>query len=524
MPLDFSNAKILTYSQRNEFWGEAFRYASKKELSIQGCIYALSNSEGVAPVWSGVEGWIQNANDYDMIILNGVNFGSGRLNSINFKEGNDVRLKEYDANLTVYNTGNLFNLTGEFYSGLNFNDPNNPIWLTDNFSENFEYNIKEDGSFAAKQTVNVKFISGKMVNLNVRSAIEMAQGLSSGLFQHPFFNLSGRKTYTENYNLLTNECSFTKNIELDYPSGNYSVRFSHECNTDQNGITTVTENGRIKGLVPDYFAHAELGYDAQSALAYGRCQEVNHHYVSGTHPLTTGHVTSSKKINTIIGEIEYSLLFTNDPKFNVNYTWDYTAQLDREPNSCFYKVSEQGHIQGRDNSCSNTEKDQNALDAYDTISVGIFDRLTDYYESGTDLHNPLKFIASTKRHNPYQGTVDYTSTYSDNLYYGVSPGIKKVDYECEDTQPIRKYNKFGVINAKELVQDTNIYSPGNYNCTIRIFGERGTSLGTLLNAVGTYITGNRPTGIYYLDKSSINYNPNESVVNFNATWQYFLRN
>src|SRR4051812_23654173 len=115
MAIDFSNAKLLSYNRRNDFFGEAFRYASKADLSIEGSIYALDNEEGVTPVWTGMSGFIASANDYDAIMLNGTNFGSGRVNSLIFKEGNDVRIKDYTANLTVYDTGNLFNLTGTYY-------------------------------------------------------------------------------------------------------------------------------------------------------------------------------------------------------------------------------------------------------------------------------------------------------------------------------------------------------------------------------------------------------------------------
>jgi hypothetical protein len=536
MAIDFSNAKLLTYDRRNEFFGEAFRYASKADLTIEGCIYALDNLEGVAPVWSGLSGFISSANDYDAIILNGTNFGSGRVNSLNFKESVDVRLKEYTANLTVYQTGNLYNLSGLYYSGLNFfNDSNNPIHLTDTFNENFEFNIKDDGSYAYKQTVNLRFISGKMAG-NSRSAIDMAKSFASGLLssQVPlgfidsvhsgWYTQSGRRTYTENYNLITNECSFTENFELDYPSGNYSIKYSHEINTDQDGVTNVTENGRIKGLYAPYAANAESGYVVEAGQAFDRCSGVMDFYVPSGYALAAAHVTSQKKINTILGEIEYGVTFTNDPRFNVDYIWEYTEQLDREQNSCFYRVTENGHIKGRDNNCTYSQKNENAINAYNIIVTGIAERLSGYYQSGTNLSNPLKLISSNKRHNPYTADIDYSATYADNLYYGISSGIKKIDYEIEDNQPIIKVNKFGIINAKEIVQSALIYTPGSYTCNIKVQGERGVSNTVLESGALAIVTGNVPTGIHYLDKASSSYAPNQSLYNLNVSWQYFKRN
>lgn len=539
MAIDFSNAKILSYTHHNDFAGDIFRYASKKELTIEGSIYALTNQVGVHPIWSGITGFVKSANDYDNVILNGTSFGSGRINSINFKEGNDVRQKDYTVNLTIFETGNLFNLTGEYYSGLNFNSINAPVRLVENFSENFDFQIKDDGTYQYKQAVNVKFVSGKLAP-NTKSAIQMAQTFASGLlFSSPAFGFiddthagwytqSGRRTYTENYNLITNECSFSENFAFDTPgayANYYSIKYDHQIQTDENGVTNVTENGRIRGLRPDYFLSAESGYDLESSHFYTRSSGVMDYYVPSGYPPAQAHVTLHKKINQFLGEIEYGITYTNDPRFNINYIWEYTENIQRQPNSCFYRITEDGQIKGRDNNCTYTQKNQNALNAYNVIKTGILQRVSGYYTSGTALHNPLKLVASNKRHNPFLGQIDYSASYVDNLYYGVHPNIKKVDYEIEDNQPVIKANRFGIINAKELLQRTSIYTEGNFTCHIQIQGERGASLNTCLSAATGILTGNNlPTGLNYLDRCNYNFSPNRSALDFNATWIYFQRN
>jgi hypothetical protein len=93
--IDFSNCSVFSYSHTSEFLGDIIHYRTTKNLSIKGSVYALTNTEGVAPIWSGISGLVSSAIDYDSILLNGVDFGSGRINSISFTEGNDVRKKDY---------------------------------------------------------------------------------------------------------------------------------------------------------------------------------------------------------------------------------------------------------------------------------------------------------------------------------------------------------------------------------------------------------------------------------------------
>ena len=56
--LDFLNATLLSYSHNSDFFGDNFRYKTTKELSIEGYILDLSNTDGVSGIWSGISGFI----------------------------------------------------------------------------------------------------------------------------------------------------------------------------------------------------------------------------------------------------------------------------------------------------------------------------------------------------------------------------------------------------------------------------------------------------------------------------------
>jgi hypothetical protein len=122
MSLVFPNVSLLGLSQESRFFDAGFHYSTTKNINIQGLVIDLTNSFGISGIWTGQEGItkvIQSAQDYQNLILNGVSFGSGKINSISFSPGLDVRTKTYNASLIIQDSGNLFNLTGFFYSGIN---------------------------------------------------------------------------------------------------------------------------------------------------------------------------------------------------------------------------------------------------------------------------------------------------------------------------------------------------------------------------------------------------------------------
>lgn len=530
--VDFGNAKILSYTQRNDFFGEIFRYGSKREISIEGSIYNLTNQSGVSGVWSGVSGFISSANDYDAVIINGTNLGSGRINSIDFRDGIDVRQKDYTANITVYTTGNLFNLTGIYYSGLDLNNPNNPIYLVDNFSENFDFHIKEDGTYGYRQSITAKFISGKLAPNN-KSSIDMARGLASGIFKtNPpfgfidtahsgFYNAPGRRTYTETYNLISNECSFSENYDVDTPSGVYSIKFLHELKTDEFGVTNITEKAKIRGLFPDYYLAANSGFNAEIPQAYSRCSEVLNFYASGSYSLINQHLTSQRTIDKIDGIIDYSITFTNNPNMNTGYIWDYNQEISRDNNSCYYKIRENGKIRGIDNNCQSIQSYPNALSGWGVVKPGLNSRLTGFYHQTTSLNNSLKAVSSSQRTAPLAGELDYDVVFTDDLLYNIAPGIKRVDYTIHEQKPVNKANKFGVVNVGEIVQRTPISTEGKHGISIRVIGERGTSLQTCLVQAKLIAQTNPPAFTpNFIDRCTYSFTPYESTLTFNIAWTY----
>ena len=518
--INFKDARILSYSQKNDFLGDIFRYASKKDLTIEGTFYS-DDFSGVSSITEQVRNMTASAGDFEPIILNGVNMGEGKINSISYKEGEDVKQKDYVVNVSIYDTGNLFNFNGPNYSGSSLPF----VHFVDNVSENFDFSIKDDGTHEYRQNVTVKFVPE--AGTGVSGAIVLAKNLASQLlsgtpafgFISGFYNAPGKRTYSESYNLINNECSFTENYSADSAGTTFSIKYSHEVSTDENGISNVSENGTIKGLTPDYYLNAEQGFNSESSQFFNRCNSVLLHYVPSAGSLINRKLSISKKINKIEGVINYSVSYSNNPNLFNNYFWDYQVEVSKNSENCFYNLRERGKIKGYDG-CANVNKYAAAKTGWNTIKPGISARISSMYP----LSNPIKLISSSIRESPFNGEVDYDFWYTDDLKYDITPAIKKFDFTVNDNKPVTKTNKFNIVGVKELVQESSILTEGVWSVNVNVQGKRNSTLEDCLQFAKSIASSNKPGGAFsYIESINYNYTPNENNLTLNVSWKYLLK-
>lgn len=528
--IDFTFCKILTYQQENNYFSDSFRYASKKELTIQGILYNPANFSGVSGLQSDITNFEISAKDYDEILLNGINFGYGRINSLNFESSNGVRLQNYSASITIFNTGNLFNLTGNYYSGL---DTSN-LHLINNFSESFDFSIKEDLTYSYTQNINIGFISGAATGGN-SNPINMAKSFASGLLfstpafglidsQHSgFYNSSiGRRFYTESYNLISNECSFSERMDLAPNSGNYSFIYNTDLSIDEDGNANVSENGKIVGLTNNYYQDSLDGYNAEIINSFSRCNEVFNNYtnLSTSYPLVNAHITLNKKINKFAGTIDYNVLYSNNPALTSDYSWEYTQDISKDSNYCSHTIKENGRIKGITN-CSNLGGFEKAQVAFASIQSSGLSRILAFYQAATNTSNNISLISSSEKLSPVTFEIDYENTYSDDPYRNVD-GFKKLEYSVEDRLPVPYINKYNIINVREIVQYQNISKDSSRTCNLKIIGQRGFILSQYLIEAKKIINQFIPTlDNTFISSCSYNFTPKENTFTITLSWTYF---
>ena len=119
--LVLNNIEVLGYNHQNNFFGEkSFHYSTTKTLSIRGYVLDLTNTVGVKDILTDA-GQIKNiAQNFQKVIINGVNFGIGKFTSVSFDAGNWVRSTQFNADIEIYETANLQSLVSKEFIPSNF--------------------------------------------------------------------------------------------------------------------------------------------------------------------------------------------------------------------------------------------------------------------------------------------------------------------------------------------------------------------------------------------------------------------
>jgi hypothetical protein len=503
--IDFSNCSVFSYSHTSEFLGDIIHYRTTKNLSIKGSVYALTNTEGVAPIWSGISGLVSSAIDYDSILLNGVDFGSGRINSISFTEGNDVRKKDYAVDLTIYQTGNLYNVLSGFYSGLDFTNFDKMADL----SESFTYQRTPNTSYSHEVSLQVDCPNGLDIAKTIAASFLSATNVTGFLGN---YGLNIKKYSRESYNSVTNTSSFSENADFVQNSGAYSFNYTNSIRTDENGITNVTENGEVKGLVEPLSGSAMSGYNEQAGLVFSRCSGIYANYLTGE--LISAPIVKGTDINTFEGIVSYNYQYTNDPRIYNTYTWEYTHSLERNDQG-IYNVNENGEIKGIGRKLD--DKYTNAISAWTTIETGISGRCDSFYPGEYE----LKPINDKLSKSQFDGSVSYARVYTDDLSILNGENIKKREITVSDTFPTHLVNKFIVTNYKEVAQGAGIPTLGQRNLNLSLLGARSLAMTGYLNEAKVIAATLVPSGLgddVYIADSSYSYSPIENNFNFSLSW------
>ena len=96
----FEHVKLLSYEHRPVFLGAGLRYRVEKRLKITGRLKDNNTYSGAKTVLSKEALVLDSANNYQDVILNGISFGSGRIDSIDFAGGTLARDEDYTFNIS----------------------------------------------------------------------------------------------------------------------------------------------------------------------------------------------------------------------------------------------------------------------------------------------------------------------------------------------------------------------------------------------------------------------------------------
>lgn len=520
MSLNFPNVAVLGLTQDARFFDAGFQYASFRRLSIAGTITDLHETFGITGVWSGSQGMlntIQGNQNYQSLILNGVDFGSGRIENMAFAPGLDVQTKGYTADLVVYDSGNLFNFTGLYYSGIqttNFANLNE-------FSESYSFDRKLNGGYAYTHNATIQFISGSQQLFAIGAAQSLAQTLFTGgnlgfAFYPGFTNKQGKRYVTETYNLIDNTCAFQETFDFDNNLGAYSATYTTSVQLDTEGITTATENGNIRGIENPNYQKALSAVGIEMTGSYYRCSGAANTYFPTGAILRISPISQGRTIDIFNNVIDYTVVFNNATTNRHTYFWDYTLQASRQDGVS--TVNEQGTIAGRG---ENTTIAFNAAQSgFEIVEGGIAGRTSALFV-GQYAPSTNYLILRNETYSPVQATIGYSYSYSNDPTLISDNGVRRVATTVEDNNPTYLFNKLGIINLAEIAQDDFQSTQGVTTVTVELEGDKTVGLANFLPVAVAQINLNAPVGTdRYVGSASYSYSPNENTATVTLNWLY----
>lgn len=522
MALNFPNVTVLGLTQDARFFEAGFQYASFKRLSIAGNVQDLTVGFGITGTWSGQQGMlktIQNNQNYQPLILNGVNFGSGRIDSMSFDPGIDVQLKGYTANITVYDSGNLFNFTGLYYSGI---DTSNFSQLN-SLSESYSFDRKQNGGYGYVHNASIQFISGANQLFAIGAAQNLAKTLFTGsnlgfAFYPAGTNKQGKRYVTETYNLIDNSCGFEERFDFDNDNGAYSTTYTTAVNLNEEGVVTATENGTIRGIENPNYQKALSAVNVEMTGSYYRCSGAANYYFPTGAILVNDPTVQGRSFDIFNNVIQYTVSFDNSPTNQKIYTWDYTLQAAKQDGVT--TVTEQGTIVGQ--GPNPTDAFANARAGFSIVQPGIPTRVTAMF-TAPYLPSTNYLESKGETYAPVQGQLGYTYTYSNDPTLIANVGVRRVAVTEDDTPPIYLYNKLNVINQAEIAQLDYQGSVGSTNITVELEGDKTMGLYDFLPVAVAQFNTYAPVGNdMYVGGVSYSYDPNQNTVNAQLTWLYNL--
>jgi len=538
----FNNVEVLGYNHQNNFFGEkSLFYSSLRNISIRGYVLDLTNDSGVKTILGSANQIIKQNQEFQEIIINGENFGIGKVKSFSVDSDNWVRYTQYQADIEVLLEAPIANISSKEFNGISLSKR---LHLIKSFSETFSLNFDAQNKIlGGDHSIDIEYdANNKDINL-----VQLAQSLATELLKTiPSNSNIAEGNYTtrnnfkvlnsENYNTVTGRCGFKRNFSYSTlnTNKNYSFVRTHSVEINENGIAEASESCSIKAEfdVPSLYQNAVTGYEEQVIGVYSRCNAVFQNYKTRFNileNLNQQFISKSVQINKVNGTINFTIRFDNDPKkINSSFIWEYVSSLDRNENGV-WNASENGSVKGNGKIGSDL-KYTNANTGWVSAKTGIFNRVTSFYnnQATNSVGGALKEVAKAINRNKYEGFINYNYTYTDDptIKDGSDAGIKKIDIEKTDTGLLPITKDFIIPNRTfTLNQNRNFQKQGTYqvkvNMEIGCLSNNNFNSQTYFAKARGYAGGKPNLGNdEYLE--SINYSSNETdkTISYEATYKY----
>lgn len=510
--LSLSPSPLVGINIQSKFFGADIRYALAKTYTLAGTI--LSNiTSGISGLHTQQESIITGfATDYLPFSIDGKIIGYPKVGNVSFDVGTWVQKQNYTIDLEFLESGNPFQVTGDYYnltgiSGLFHN--------IENLNETLEYNT-DFKTYGYTHNIEIQYRTGVDIDPFLNSKI-IASGLLNNTGFFPFAisgGVSGVTTYEERENVFDGVYGVTKRFEGTTGTGTYDHLYSLNLRLEENGNITTTQNGRIRGLGTDKYGAAKNGYNIVKNGIYESCSGFYGIY-SQDGVLSSTYIADHRADDTNKGEINYARTFTNESGIS-NVRWRYSHEVTRDEND--FTASERGNINGMGH--ASVRFDQ-ASGEWLAIESGIRNRVLSEF-SGFGGTGNMYLVSKEKGFNRFNGSINYSYMWSNAVGIGAGSGIQSYETVVDDQLPMSKRVYISAATVGVLAQSLNRTTQGSRTVSVHVQSFRETDYPTRFDFCKHKINENRPLDSAMLDpflnSLSIDYTPAEGIIDARAEY------
>ena len=474
--MSFFGDLIFGYSSKREYIGQ-LNFRNVISMQVQHIFTAMDSTSatpaGMPPFYTGC---------YTGIVVNGINFGTGRITSFNNPVSTDItengrHLWKQTVGFEVYESGDLSNISNVDSSVSALLGAYNQNLAS--LDENFSFDISQNGDYQYGHTVSVRCVnepSGAGT-----SGYVFAQQIASGLLTSTppfgyidpvhsgFYNLIGKRTYTEQVDIFNGAASFEEKFIIQ------SRDFVKHSVTFDNGFANITESATIRhsgiSKADDVFGNGDVNsittkFNNAFGGAYTRCNVLYDTYTSvlGADAYATTlalqPIQITKTFDERTQELNYNVLYTNNPNMGSSYTIEREQSFSQNQYGVS-QISEAGTLSAF--GFKDPGLRTSLVTWLNSESAGAASRLHDVWSNFTSFKQDAENKSVSVRGKKASYSISYTndpSFYNDGTYLTKNINI-------QDNEAIRVHQPYFIIGRKSpLVHNPGQTQFGNVTCTI----------------------------------------------------------
>lgn len=468
---------LFSYNNRRQYVG-VLNFRNIISMQVQriydaGDSQTPSSPSNVPPLHTGA---------YTGVIVNGVNFGTGRV--ISFSNPVSTSITEngrhfwkQTVNVEVYTSGDLDNI-GSDNAMDNVIDAYSAQLVS--LDESFGFQIPQDGGYQYTHSAAIRCTdepsgageSGYLIAQRIaQSLLESVPNFGYIDVVHSgMYTGVGRRTYSETVDRLNGTATFEEQLTIqnrDFLKHNVSF---------DNGFVTISENGLLRhsgiDIASDIFAENDpeglVGrYNTLFADALTRCSGLWTTYSGfGGQDAYAGYLKTqpaqlTKTFDERTQEFSYSVVFTNNPNMTTNGYAIEREQVFALNNFGVTEASEEGIIKAYNT--KETALKASLLTAIGNEIGGVQTRLLAHWAGMAS----AKLVGESKSVSSHGKEAKYSRVYSDDPGFINDGTFLTKQTAIQDNAVIRIHTPYYVVGFKSpLIHNPGQSQFGNASCTI----------------------------------------------------------